>query len=390
MNLRISNIRENTKILHIITGLRTGGAEMMLYKLLSRMDRAAFEAEVISLTDIGPVGKKIQNLGIPVRALGMKRRLTDLSALLKLARWIRRDPPDLIQTWMYHANLIGSLAAKLSGGIPVVWNIRRSNLDHLADKRTTIWTAKVCARLSERLPVRIVCCSEASRQAHAELGYAGHKMTVIPNGFDLAAFKPESDSKLSVCRELGISKDAPLIGLVGRFDPQKDHRNFIHAAALLNVHVPEAQFLLCGDQVTWENSKLARWIEASGIAGRFHLLGRRDDMPRLTAALDIASSSSYTEGFPNVIGEAMACGVPCVVTDVGDSALIVGNTGRVVPHKNSEALAAAWNDLIKMGPEGRKQLGLSARRRVEENYSLPAIVSKYETLYQELLSDVRH
>jgi glycosyltransferase involved in cell wall biosynthesis len=377
-------------ILHIITGLRTGGAEMMLYKLLSGMDRSAFEAEVISLTDIGPVGEKIQKLGLPVSALGMKRRITDLSAALTLVRRIRRDPPDLIQTWMYHANLIGGLAAKLSGGIPVVWNIRRTNLDYVDDKRTTIWTAKISARLSQRLPVRIVCCSEASRQGHAELGYAGHKMIVIPNGFDLAAFRPEPASKVSVCGELGISKDALLIGLVARFDPQKDHRTFIQAAALLNRLAPGAHFLLCGDQVTRENRALAGSIEAAGIAGRFHLLGRREDMPRLTAALDIASSSSYGEGFPNVIGEAMACGVPCVVTDVGDSAWIVGDTGKVVPPRNPEALAAAWNDLIKMGPDDRTKLGSAARRRVEENYGLPAIVSKYETLYREILSDVRH
>jgi len=193
-----------------------------------------------------------------------------------------------------------------------------------------------------------------------------------------------------VCEELGISKDALLIGLVGRFDPQKDHYNFVRAAALLNGHALDAHFLLCGDQVSWENSILTGWIEASGLANRFHLLGRREDITRLTAALDIASSSSYTEGFPNVIGEAMSCGVPCVVTDVGDSALIVGNTGKVVPPKNPEALAAAWGDLIKMGPEYRRQLGSAARRRVEENYSLPAIVSKYENLYKELAGDVRH
>src|SRR6185503_9929721 len=131
----------------------------------------------------------------------------------------------------------------------------------------------------------------------------------------------------------------PLIGLVGRFDPQKDHRNFIAAAAILHRSCPDVHFLLCGDNVTWENAKLRGWIEETGLRKQYRLVGRRQDMARLTAALDIGtSSSSYGEGFPNVIGEAMSCGVPCVVTDIGDSALIVGQTGRVVPAQNPEAL----------------------------------------------------
>jgi glycosyltransferase involved in cell wall biosynthesis len=224
---------------------------------------------------------------------------------------------------------------------------------------------------------------------HAEFGYVENKMVVIPNGFDLTIFKPEAGTRLSVRQELGISNEALIIGLVGRFDPQKDQYNFVQAAALLHMVLPEVHFLLCGDGISWQNSKLAEWIEKAGIPNNFHLLGRREDITRLTTALDIATSSSIGEGFPNVIGEAMACGVPCVVTDVGDSALIVGDTGRVVPPKNPQALAAAWSDLIKMGPEYRRQLGLAARRRIEENYSLPAIVAQYENLYEELASRVR-
>ncbi len=141
--------------------------------------------------------------------------------------------------------------------------------------------------------------------------------------------------------------------------------------------------MLCGDAVHWENHELVGWIDAAGIRERCHLLGRREDIPRLNAALDLASSSSCGEGFPNVIGEAMACGVPCVVTDVGDSALIVGDTGRVVPPKNPEALAGAWRELIERGPEQRHQLGAAARCRVGKHYSLQAIVAQYEKLYED-------
>ena len=211
-------------------------------------------------------------------------------------------------------------------------------------------------------------------------------MMVIPNGFDLAAFKPDAKARTAVREELGISQEALLIGLVGRFDPQKDHRNFVAAAARLRAYCPQVHFLLCGDGVNWNNAELTGWIGEAGLRQQFHLLGRREDMPRLTAALDISStSSSYGEGFPNVIGEAMACGVACAITDVGDSAFIVGETGLVVPPRDPEALAHAWKKLIEMGPEGRQKLGETARKRILENFSLPDIVARYEALYKEVV-----
>lgn len=375
---------------HIITGLDTGGAEMMLYKLLSRMDRAAFEAQVVSLTDIGPIGQKIQALGIPVRALRMHRGMPNPVAVLRLARWLRRDSPHLIQTWMYHADMIGGLAARVAGGIPVVWGIRQSNLDPQKSKRTTIWTARTCARLSHWLPIRIVCCSEGSRRVHTKLGYAAHKMVVIPNGFDLTVFRPDPVARLSVRQELGIPKDAPVIGLVGRFDPQKDHRNFVLASRRVHALLPDAHFLMCGEGVAWENQDLAGWIMAAGFRDRCHLLGRREDISRLNATLDVAcSSSAFGEGFTNAIGEAMACGVPCVVTDVGDSALLVGDTGRIVPSRDPQALAEACYELIELRLNGGTDLGLAPRRRVEEHFSLPAIVARYEGLYDKLAGGLR-
>ena len=369
------------KVLHIITGLSTGGAEMMLYNLLSRIDRTAFDPQVISLTNIGSIGGKIRALGVPVRAMGMRRSMPNPLEVLRLAYQLRKARPDVIQTWMYHADLVGGLAAKIARDIPLAWGIRASNLDPQGIKRRTIWTVMVCARLSRWLPTRIVCCSVASQRVHTERGYSTDKMVVIPNGFDLDAFRPDPGARLTVRQELGISKEALLIGLVARFDPLKDHRNFVQAAALLHARVPDVHFLLCGDGITWENRDLAGLIDAAGIRNCCHLLGLRDDVPRLLATLDIASLSSYGEGLPNVVGEAMACGVPCVVTDVGDSALIVAETGRVVPPKDWEALAAAWREMIEIGAEERKQLGLAARRRIEEHFSLAAVVERYQELY---------
>ncbi len=192
------------KVLHLITTLSIGGAEMMLYKLLSCLDRQTFASEVVSLTDIGPVGEKMQHLGVPVRALGMHRGRPNPMGLWRLTRWLRQDPPHVLQTWMYHADLIGGLAAKLAGNIKVMWGIRHSNLAPAVNKRGTIWTALTCARLSHWLPARIVCCSETSRQLHVELGYAGDKMIVIPNGFDLDIFRPDSAARQTVRRELNI------------------------------------------------------------------------------------------------------------------------------------------------------------------------------------------
>jgi glycosyltransferase involved in cell wall biosynthesis len=213
---------------------------------------------------------------------------------------------------------------------------------------------------------------------------------VIPNGFDLQAFKPDPAARQSVRAELEIPTDAPVIGLVGRFDPQKDHRNFVHAARELQRTWPDVHFVLCGDDITWENPKLRAWIEETGIRKQCRLIGRRHDMPRLTAAFDIAaSSSSFGEGFPNVIGEAMACAVPCAVTDVGDSALIVGQTGRVVPAENPKELANAFQELVELGRDGRSRLGMAARCRVQEHFDLPDIVRQYQNLYQELAAGAR-
>jgi glycosyltransferase involved in cell wall biosynthesis len=219
---------------------------------------------------------------------------------------------------------------------------------------------------------------------HTDVGYASDKMIVIPNGFDLNSFKPDREARLSVRGELGIPEDAFIIGSVARFDPQKDHGNFIKAAAILRADVPNVNFVLCGDGIIYDNAELTQWIDTKGLREHVHLLGRREDIPGVINALDIVSSTSFSEGFSNAVGEAMACGVPCVVTDVGDSAFIVGDTGRVVPPKDPAALALAWRDLIEMDEEARRRLGDEARRRIEKSFNLPIITRRYEDLYRDM------
>jgi glycosyltransferase involved in cell wall biosynthesis len=289
---------------------------------------------------------------------------------------------------MYHANLIGGIAARLAGHLPVVWGIHHANLDPRQNKRHTIWTAQVCARLSHTIPKGIVCCSETSRQVHAGLGYAPRKMVVIPNGFDLSQFRPHAQARTSLRRELGIPEEAPLIGVAARFHALKGHRNFVEAAALLHAVCPDVHFVLCGRDVDRKNAELTGWIHqaGAGLGDVCHLLGVREDMPRFFAAIDIATSPSVSEAFPIAIGEAMACGTPCVVTNVGDSAALVGDTGRVVPAGNPNALAEAWRELLTSGPAVREQLGALARTRVEQHFSLGSVVERYQETYWQILA----
>jgi glycosyltransferase involved in cell wall biosynthesis len=373
------------KILHIITGLNTGGAEMMLYKLLSAIDGERFENHVISLTGDKVIGEKISALGIPVRYLGMAHGRPDARRFFRLVREIRLLRPDVVQTWMYHADLLGGLAAKLAGVKRLVWNIRHSDLPPEHTKRSTRLTAKLCALLSHWLPDRIICNAQRSVAVHIGLGYKKTLFEVIGNGFDLQRFQPNATAKTLLCRELNVDPATLLVGLAARFDVQKNHRGFIIAAQRIAHEFHNVRFILAGRNVAADNAELRQWLAQTDCAARLHLLGERHDIPLLTAALDVAVSCSiFGEGFPNTVGEAMACGVPCVVSDVGDAAFVVGDTGLVVAPGDTEALAEAMLRLLQMPAGERHALGQQARRRMLENFSLPAIVKKYEALYAGL------
>jgi glycosyltransferase involved in cell wall biosynthesis len=375
------------KVMHVITTLGPAGAETMLCRLASGMDASRFENEVVSLTGILDLADRMQRIGVRVRTLGMKASVPNPLLVLRLAQWIRSSKPDLIQTWMCHANFVGAFAARLAGNVPVVWGIHDSGLDSSMGNLRTMLVNRACALLSRKYAARIVCCCEASLRFHKELHYAAEKLEVIPNGFDVEQFKPDPAARASLREELGIPADAILIGMAARFHPHKDHGNFIRAATRLHKQMPEIHFLLCGLDITWQNSQLARWIEEAGIRDCCHLLGVRQDVSRLFAGMDIATTASCCEAFPIVIGEAMACGTPCVVTDVGDSALIVDETGIVVAPGDPDALAEAWRKLIEAGPEVRRRLGMAARRRVQQHFALPAIVERYQAIYAGLATE---
>lgn len=373
------------RIVHLITGLGTGGAEMMLYRLLSRMVHDRFAPTVISLSDEATLIERFEALGISVQVIGMKPGKPSFTSIRKLIRAVRNLKPDMIQGWMYHGNMAALLSAACSSyKLPVIWNVRQSLYSLEYEKKGTAAIIRAGCYLS-KYPQRIIYNSKTSAEQHEKIGYLRAKRALIPNGFETDIFKPSMDARAAVRKELNIQNDSPVVGLIGRYHPMKDHANFIQAAAIQTKRHPSTHFIMAGAQVNENNRTLLRHIGDFNLQSRFHLLGERTDISSITAALDIASSSSYTEGFPNVVGEAMACGVPCVITDVGDSAWIVGDTGKVVPPRNAEALAKACIELIDMGAERRMILGNHARQRILENFSIEAIVRRYEQLYLDVI-----
>lgn len=382
-NHSASATRAPIRVLHVINDLDVGGAERMLARLISSSDPARVCHSVIALLPPGRTGDEIRATGCPVATLSMRRGAFGPGALPRLVRLLRADRPDVLQSWLYHADLMATLAAPLARVKATAWNIRCSELDFRLYPRATRWVVRALATLS-RLPDAVVVNSEAGRAAHARLGYRPRRWELIPNGFDTSLFRPDPAARDSVRRELGIPADAPLIGMLARLDPMKDHATFLAAAARLAASRPDARFLLAGRGVELGSPAL---VPDRALAGRLHLLGERHDSPRLLAALDLATlASAFGEGFPNVLGEAMAAAVPCVATDVGDTALLVGPTGRVVPPREPSVLAEAWAALLALPAGERAALGAAARARIMGNYSLETACDHYLALYDSLRS----
>ena len=373
-------------ILYVTSGLNTGGAEVLLYHILAQTDHTRFAPAVITLGAQGHIGVQITELGVPVYALDMRPSRPNPDGLLRLLRVVRAVQPDLIQGWMYHGNLAAQLGGMLAAHhAPVVWCVHKSVSSLRDEKPTTAAVIWASARLAN-LPARIVYVSEVGRVQHERLGFNPAKGKVISNGIDAELFRPSDAARADVRAELGLPADALLIGLIARYHPQKDHVTFLRAAAELAGKNQHVYFVLAGSGVDTHNPALVALVAEHHLQERVYLLGERDDMPRLSAALDIVTSSSaFGEGLSLALAEAMACGVPCVVTDVGDSAMLVGATGLVVPPRKPSALVAAWAELIALGAAKRRELGLAARERVLQRFGIGAMMRSYEQLYGSLL-----
>ena len=379
------------RIAFVITDLDRGGAEVMLWKLLSRIDRTRFAPTVVVLRGgAASMLEEFRGIGADCELLDWRPGGAPLRPLRQLMQSLRALKPHVVQGWMYHANIAATLAVALTRlRAPVLWNIRQSLSDLEREKpltRALIWAG---GKLS-RSAAAIVNNSEASAVQHEQqMGYRAATRVIVPNGFDTDVFHPSSERKAALRAELRVSDDAVLVGLIGRYHVVKGHDVFLAAAALVARSHPATRFVMAGDGIDAANVELQRLIERSGLRDRVHLLGQRTDMAAVMSGLDINVSASAGEGFPNVVGEAMSCGVPCVVTDVGDCAAIVGDTGVTVPAADPQKLAQAIAGLVALGPGARAALGLRARQRAIERFSLDAVVRQYEDLYTRIHSKQR-
>ena len=357
----------------------------MLLKLLSTLNRQKFECRVVSMTSLGVVAPRLTEIGIPVAALGLRRGIPNPFAVHQLIKILREFRPDILQGWMYHADLLGLVAGRAARVPKVVWNIRCSDLD-FPNASVSLRAVFALHGALSRFTDATIANSTAGMNFHRDNGHAPSRWELIQNGFDLTHYRADASLRAKGRAELGVNPGEIAIGMIARFDQFKDHATFISAAQILRATQPNTVFVLAGRGITEGNDAITSQLRHAGLATCTRLLGEYSDTSRLLPSLDIATLCSLTEGFPNAVGEAMSAQLPCVATDVGDSALLLGPTGLLVPPQDALAVANRWSELIALGAEGRTALGLAARHRIEQQFSLPAITASYERLYADLAS----
>jgi glycosyltransferase involved in cell wall biosynthesis len=371
------------RILHVITGLGQGGAEGMLTRLLVGLDRGVFDQRVVSLTDRGVFGETIEAAGIPLANLGMKGFQTIPRTLQRLRRIIAAYRPDIVQTWLYHSDLLGLAAARLAGDGAVVWNIRCAGLAPDDAPRSTHWLIRLLARFSS-FPEAVLFNSVAGQRAHRAIGYRSRVELTIPNGFDLQTWRPDARRRIQFRAEIDVMGDTFLVGMVARHHCIKDHRCFFAAAARIRSRAADVRFVLAGTGIAWSNQTLVSDIDEFGVRDCVILLDSRSDMIGMMAGLDCLVLTSTSEGFPNVIGEAMASGLPCITTDAGDAGLIIADTGKIVPVGDAVGIADGVLALMVSTPQERVALGVRCRARIEENFGIDRVLARYADFYRDL------
>lgn len=373
------------KIVHIITGLNSGGAENMLYKLLKYSDREKYYHEVISLMDEGVYGEKIKDQGIKVHCLNISRnniRVKDMFKSLIRAIKICKNF-DIVDTWLYHADIFGFIVAKILLNKKLIWNIRHSNLDKGVNKPRTLKIVKINSFLSKYVDC-ITYNSNKALENHIKFGYKNKNSVVIPNGFELDKFKFDLGNRIRVRNELGLNEEQKVIITVGRWDIQKDYYTLLKALNELKKYYKNFKMIMCGTNLDYSNEELTDLIDTYDLRENIILLGRREDIPALLSAADIYVSSSLGESFSNAIGEAMACELPCIVTDVGDSKLIVGETGIIVEKQKPLELSNALKNMIHC--KKNIKYNSTARKRIAEKFSISIITKKFQSVYDNVMN----
>lgn len=373
-----------TLVMHIINELDAGGAERVLTRIACHnaqsTDPDAPRQIVVSLMGEGVFGADLRKAGVELFCLGMSSGVRDLpGAIFKLAGLMRRHKPDAIMSWLYHSDFIATLAATLSGrGTKrLAWNIRCAEMDLSLYGRSTRIVLSLLAKLSGR-PEVIAANSHAGQRHHITCGYHPKKWAYLPNGFDTDEWRPDPAAKKRLCKELGLTPTTSLIGMVARKDPAKDHATLFKAVELLRANGHDVHLVLIG-----QDTETLTFSDA--LKGHVSALGLRRDVAQLVPALDVAVlSSSFGEGFPNVIGEAMACGVPAVGNDVGDVAEIMGGTGKTVPLHAPNEMASAIEELLGEDPDSKTFRKAASRKRIIDHYSRTAMNDRYLALWDGL------
>jgi glycosyltransferase involved in cell wall biosynthesis len=371
------------KVLHIITHLDQGGAEAVLYRLIEATHQK-INHRVVSLHGAGVYGTKLRDIGVHVETLDMPRGRLKFTGLWRLRKIILGYSPDIIHTKLYHADLVGGLVALISGAPPVIWTVNSSDLGKLRNSWKTRFIRRICAILSYRIPSAIIADANNTKRVNVSIGYSSKKFFVINNGIDLSSFFPDQQARQRLRHEFQIQEDMVLLGFIARWDPLKDHSNLLYALSIIKNNNHKFACILVGNNMTSNNAVLMELIHKNELDDHIILPGPRSDIPAIMNALDLHVLSSFSESMPLAIIEAMACGTPCVVTDVGDAALVVGDTGWVVPPKEPNALAAGIETGIgALKKNGKDELGQRCRRVIEEKYSLEVMVDSYVKLWKK-------
>ena len=370
------------KIVHIITGLNDGGAEHTLFKIC-KYDNFNKHI-VISLTGPGKYFSLLKKLKIKIYCLNAN--FFSIHKFFFLIRLLRLLNPDIVQTWLVHADFVGGIAARLASIKKIIWNVRYSDLKLGSAKLTTIIIIKILSKLSYLIPKFIVIASKRAKKIYEIEGYDKKKLRFIPNGYDFSILKPSKFQKINFQKKNKIKKKIPLIGKVARYDPKKGHLNLIKALSLIRSKNINFSCVLIGTNINQSNIKLVSKIKELKLSNHVKLLGQNDDITKVMNGLDVyIQSSSYGEGFPNVVAEAMSCGTPCVVTDVGDARFIVGKNGWIVPPNNSIKLAKAIEKaLSEIGTSHWSRRCKKARLRIKDNFNIINMIKSYSNLWNSV------
>lgn len=369
------------KIVHVITDLDVGGAEMMLYRLLSSsVGSTDYQHIVISLTSQGPIAAQLKARGFVVFDCGLVSLKKMPAAIMRLRRLLQQLQPDIVQTWMYHADFIGGLVARWCGYRNIIWGIRSTQVP--INSRLTGLLVKINARLSYLLPKKIVCVAQAALESHRQFGFDDKRMLVIGNGIDLDEFFKGIDSNLSVEKTPSLPR---IIGCVGRYHADKGQDLLVQSFAQLLPQQPDLRLMLIGRGCDSANQQLVALLKQLNLEHAVDLLGERQDIAALLHTMDIYCMPSRSEGFPNGLVEAMACGLPCVATDVGDARLLGDGVVQFVAPASVSELTRGLQQMLEISPAARLSLGQQAAQRIKQQYSIDVVRSQFEALYSLIL-----